>query len=126
MKTILVIYSDVKLSNSAAFVKKKYPFLTASSLKVGDRLRSPDYSTDMQVVGFMPSAKWVNKVTGELSNKHTSTEQLPLRELRLTVGSTNVKAENVIKAHKVYDRRTDIGYDPNEYLGMDDEPIFHQ
>jgi leucyl aminopeptidase (aminopeptidase T) len=106
-KTVFVIYSDFPVKNTVG--KKQYPFFTTNNLKIGDRVRSPAYTTDMQVTAVLAKVyKYVNKATGELSNTLTSTEQLPIRELRITTGSTNLKAYNVVKAHKVYSHRVDL------------------
>jgi hypothetical protein len=79
-KTILVIYTDVKVNDLV--YNKRYAFNTESDVKEGDMLNSPNYSTKMQVVKVLDkSFKYFNKVTGELSDDYTNSNQFETRDL---------------------------------------------
>lgn len=98
LRTILVIYTDNKLSKKLVQSCKKYAFNTKARLKVGDRVTSADYSTAMQVVEILDrSYKYVNLSNGELGDKRTSTSQFEIRELILEE-QTN---ENAVIATKL-------------------------
>lgn len=83
MITILVAYSDTKLSKKAAQTVKRYAFNTELDLKVDDRFTSDDYSTAMQVVEVLPEPyNYINLATGELSVERTKAVNcVALREL---------------------------------------------
>lgn len=51
MKTILVVYTNVKLTNKEIADNKltKYAFRTSEDVEVGDLIESKDYSKSMQV-----------------------------------------------------------------------------
>ena len=52
MKTIAVVYTDVRLADKDLDKKSVYYFLCEDSLAVGDLLKSPSYPSCMQVVGI--------------------------------------------------------------------------
>ena len=102
MKTILVVYTDVKLTKKEWVSKKQYAF-NSSTAKVGDLVQSDDYSTAMQVVMILDKCyKYVNLSTGELSDKRNSTNQFELRRLDIQRRrSTKSCDDNVVKAEVV-------------------------
>ena len=79
MKTIIVIYKKItKEVNS----KPKYSFNTNSDLKVGDIIKSSQYSSNMQVVSVLDKCyRYVNCKTGDLSMECNSTNCFAIREL---------------------------------------------
>ncbi len=80
MKTILVVYTDIKLADTDKM--KRYAFNTEDGLEVNDVIKSPSYSTNMQVVKVLEEEyKYYNAQTGELSNNYTSTLQFLIRDL---------------------------------------------
>jgi len=80
MKTILVVYTDVK--NREAYRKKRYAFNTNSDVIVGDFIDSNDYDTNMLVVRVLDNTyKYYNGSTGELSDNFNSTQQWEIRQL---------------------------------------------
>lgn len=82
LRTVLIVYSNYKVTIKEAAGMKHYSFNTDAQLKIGDRIKSDDYDTPMQVVDVLPTSyKYVNLVTGEFSNKRTSTKQFELRHL---------------------------------------------
>ena len=56
MKTIAIVYTDIRLSGTELDKKSVYYFLCEDSLAVGDLLKSPSYSSCMQVVGIWESS----------------------------------------------------------------------
>jgi hypothetical protein len=85
MKTILVIYSNSPVEDTTTL--KRYPFNTASPVKVGDRVKLPAYDTPIQVVEIMPKQySHVNKLTGELSSakaRPANTNVVPIRVIEV-------------------------------------------
>jgi len=77
MKAIIVIYTNMKLTSSKEIgAMKKYTFNTEADVKEGDMIASPNYSTTMQVVKILDKPyAYYNKVTGDLSDEYTSTNQ---------------------------------------------------
>lgn len=74
MKTILVVYTNVKLTNKEIADNKltKYAFRT-SEVEVGDLIESKDYSKSMQVTDVIDADyKFYNTQTGELRNEINS------------------------------------------------------
>ena len=83
MKTIIVIYTIIRI-NSAKEVnsKPKYSFNTEAALKVGDIIKSSQYSSNMQVIAVLDKCyKYVNCKTGDLSMECSSTNCFAIREL---------------------------------------------
>ena len=83
MKTIIVIYTNNRI-NSAKEVnsKPKYSFNTEAALKVGDIIKSSQYSSNMQVTAVLDKCyKYVNCKTGDLSMECNSTNCFAIREL---------------------------------------------
>lgn len=88
MKTIGVIYTDNQLSKQA--LKRSsaqvYHFVTKARLSIGDYIRSPSYTTPMQVVAVNEHEySVVCKCCGTLSNtlKPDGVSVFPLHELKL-------------------------------------------
>ena len=101
MKTILVVYTNEKLTKKEYVSLKPYFFNTFANLKVGDLVRSPDYDADMQVVEVLDKAyKYVNLADDKLSDKRYSTRQFELRELKIATPS---KSDNVVVAEIIKD-----------------------
>lgn len=100
MKTILVIFSQEKLSKSEHQTMKRYSFNTKANLKVGDRLITEMYSTPIQVVEVLDKGyKYYNKGTGELSSKRVANSmQLEIREIR--VHDDGHKATEYVEAYR--------------------------
>ncbi len=92
MKTILVIYSNTKLDDTTTL--KRYPFNTASAVKVGDRFQLPAYSCVMQVAEIMPKTyTHVNKLTGDLlaaKTRPANTYVVPIRVINVDPPETKV------------------------------------
>ena len=83
MKTIIVIYTNNRINSSKEVNSKpKYSFNTNSDLKVGDIIKSSQYSSNMQVVSVLDKCyKYVNCKTGDLSMECNSTNCFAIREL---------------------------------------------
>ena len=99
MKTILVVYTEVKCSKKATQTMNRYAFNTKSSIKVGMLLEGDDYTTPMQVVDMYPVAyKYVDLISGELSiRKKASTKQVEIRQMHLT----RPAEANLIEVHEI-------------------------
>ena len=83
MKTIIVIYTNNKI-NSVKEVnsKPKYSFNTEANLKVGDIIKSSQYSSNMQITAVLDKCyKYVNCKTGDLSMDCNYTNCFAIREL---------------------------------------------
>lgn len=93
MKTIIVIYTTIKLTDKKEISRtKKYSFNTNSNVKVGDMINTKEYTTNLQVVKILPKAfKYFNSATGLLSNEYNSTTQWEIRNLEI-----KTKAEEII------------------------------
>lgn len=83
MKTIIVIYTNTKITAKAELARyKKYSFNTSNDLKVGDLIKTNTYTTNMQVVKVLDCKyEYFNGATGELSDSYTSTNQWEIRDL---------------------------------------------
>ena len=82
MKTIVVVYSNGKLSNKEIGRLKKYSFNTDSEVSVGDLIETNEYDTNLLVVKVMEkSFKYYNRSTGEMSDEYVSTSQWEIRTL---------------------------------------------
>lgn len=94
MKTILVIYTNFKIEKVG--YEKRYAFNSSDDLKVGDMIKSPQYTTNMQVVKVLDeSYKYFNKETGELSNNYKSSLQFEIREIKLNSVTDIVLAQKI-------------------------------
>ena len=84
-KTILVVYTNCKSLNKSEIGRtKKYSFNTTENIRVGDKINSPQYDTEMLVVKILPRAyKYYNSSTGKMSNTFNSTLQWEIRPLVL-------------------------------------------
>jgi len=98
MKTIFVVYgNDTRAYNDCK--TKRYAFNTESDVKVGDKLNSREYSSDMVVKEVLnTSFKYYNNLTGDLSNELTSTAFRDIKTMEIVD-----RDENVIYAIKVED-----------------------
>lgn len=84
MKTILVVYTNVKLTNKEIADNKltKYAFRTSGDVEVGDLIESKDYSKSMQVTDVIDADyKFYNTQTGELRNEINSTKMYPIKTI---------------------------------------------
>lgn len=85
MKTILVVYTDQKLTVEEINNRKmqKYCFRTKSNeIAVGDTLKSQNYTTNMVVTDVVDADyKFYNKQTGEMRNEVNSTNCYPIKTL---------------------------------------------
>lgn len=86
MRTILVVYSNDRLSKKEWQTMKRYAFNTESVVKVGHRFNVEGYDTPVQVVEIFPKAyRYVDTSSGELSNKRKpSTKQFEIREIKIS------------------------------------------
>jgi hypothetical protein len=98
MKTIIVIYTNKKITNKQELSRtKKYSFNTESNLNVGDLLDSPTYDTKMQVVKILTkSHKYFNSATGKLSNAYSSTSQWEVRTMVIRESEEDVVYASII------------------------------
>lgn len=97
-KTILVVYTNEKVTAKEAARMKRYAFNTIAPVKVGDMLQSPEYSTKMQVVKILEKAhKYYNASTGELSDKFNSTTQWEIRDFIIREDSETAVYGKIIK-----------------------------
>ena len=85
MKTILVVFTDVKLKEEDWYLLDKYAFNTqAMELTKGTLFEPLGYSGSAQVVKeFDKTFNYVNRSTGELSVESTNSHDLAIKELRL-------------------------------------------
>lgn len=84
MKTILVVYTNVKLTNKEIADNRltKYAFRTSEDVEVGDLIESKDYSKSMQVVDVINTDyKFYNAQTGELRSEINSTKMYPIKTI---------------------------------------------
>ena len=73
MKTFLAVFTKEKLPDKEAAQLKHYTFNTEKDIKIGDLIQSDRYNTPIQVFSiFDESKKFVNVVTGELSDKRVN------------------------------------------------------
>lgn len=90
MKTILVVYTDVKLDKITTS-NKKYCFRTSSDIEVGDLIKSSNYTTPMQVVKIIDKDYfYYHPDTGEMSNEFTSTKQWEIKELKIVESNEDI------------------------------------
>lgn len=96
MKTILVIYSNTKVTEEN--YAKRYVFKTSDEVKEGDRIKSPKYDTPMQVTKVLDREyKYFNKVTGDLSDEFNNSNQFEIRELKIVEENSNLITATKIK-----------------------------
>lgn len=102
MKTILVVYANQKLSVEQINNQKmqKYCFRTDSEVKVGDVLKSRNYTANMVVTDVIDQDyKYYNKQSGEMVNVINSTNCYPIKTMVL-----REEDESVIYATKVIEK----------------------
>lgn len=93
MNTVLVVYSNQNLSLKEINNRKlpKYAFRTKEELKVGDILKSPNYSSNMIVTDIIEKDfQYFNASTGEMFNEISSTKAYPIKELVLREDNENL------------------------------------
>lgn len=96
MKTIIVVYSNSEV-NIEKTTLKRYPFITHDNFKVGDRIRSNAYNTDMVVVKLLKTSyKFYHGDSGKLTNTYNNTRLYKVRNLVL-----RTDADNTIYASRV-------------------------
>ena len=102
MKTIIVVYTNTKITKKAEIAKlKRYSFNTSSDVKEGDLISTSSYNTCIQVVKVLEKDhKYYNTSTGELSNEYTSTTQWEIKELVI-----REDAEDVVYGSLVQDKK---------------------
>lgn len=101
MKTILVVYSNVRNLSKEEVKKQKYYAFNSKDLQEGDIIKSPNYTTDMVVVKVLPVAyKYYNMSTGELSNDYNSTSQREIRELVIREDNAEVVYASFVHKEK--------------------------
>ena len=85
MQTILVIYTDFKIVNDQQIARnKRYYFNIDSDVKVGDLIKTFEYSTNIQVVKILNEAyRYYNGSTEELSNTFTSSLQWQIKTIQI-------------------------------------------
>lgn len=84
MKTILVVYTNVKLTNKEIADNRltKYAFGTSEDVEVGDLIESKDYGKSMQVTDVIDADyKFYNTQTGELGNEINSPNMYPIKTI---------------------------------------------
>jgi len=87
MRTILVIYSNVRVSETELKSIKKYAFNTESDVRVGDILDSNSYSTKMVVVRVLDEKfKYYDGKSGKMSNNFDSTNMADIKNLTIVEG----------------------------------------
>lgn len=99
MKTILVVYTDQKLSVEQINSRKmqKYCFRIENEVEVGDVLKSKNYNTNMVVTDVVDKDyKYYNAQTGEMTNSINSTKCYPIKTMVL-----REEDESVVYASKV-------------------------
>lgn len=100
MKTIIVIYTENKVTNSDTMKKyKHYAFNTKSELKIGDLIKYSNSAKEkIQVVRILEECfRFYNDRTGELSNTYISTAQHEIKELVIREDAQNVTYGSLIK-----------------------------
>lgn len=97
MKTILVVYTNTKITNRDQIQKsRKYSFNTEENIEVGKLIETPSYTQKLQVVDvFEKSFKYVIPTTGELTNEINNTNAVKLRFLKI-IEPTNDNDDIVI------------------------------
>lgn len=86
MKTILVVYTSQELTVEQLNNQKaqKYCFRTDSEVKVGDVLKSRNYTTNMVVTDVIEhDYKYYNKQSGEMTDTISSTNCYPIKTMVL-------------------------------------------
>lgn len=99
MKTILIAYTN-KSSLTAKEIRgiKLYTFNTEDDLKVGDRISSESYTTNMLVVKVLDTSfKYYNSVTGNLSNEFTSSLDREIATLVIREKASDVIYGTLVK-----------------------------
>lgn len=99
MKTILVVYTNQKLSVEQINRQKmrKYCFRTANVVKVGDVLKSKSYTTNMVVTDVIDQDyKYYNKQSGEMVNVINSTNCYPIKTMVIREEDKHVVYANKI------------------------------
>lgn len=93
MKTILVVYANQELSVEQINNQKmqKYCFRTDSEVKVGDVLKSRNYTANMVVTDIADKDyKYYNKQSGEMTDIINSTNCYPIKTMVLREEDANV------------------------------------
>lgn len=95
MKTIIVIFGNPSVVTSAN--TRKYCFRTDSDVKPGDKLRTPQYDSDITVMDVLDEDyKYYHQDTGEMSNKITSTRQWPIKTIKVVDKSTDAILASIV------------------------------
>lgn len=98
MKTIFVVYTNIKLSNEEIRKRKKYSFNTSSDVAVGDMIKTAKYDTNLQVTDVLDEAfKYYNSSTGEMSNVLKASSQYEILELQIREDEQEIVYGSIIK-----------------------------
>lgn len=94
MKTIFVVFTNTAPQK----YDKRYCFNTDSNLKVGDIIKSPNYTTNLVVVEILDKQfTYFNRTTGELSNEINSTSDFPILELKVGEQDSSIVYGTLVK-----------------------------
>lgn len=100
MKTILVVYTNVKRTTDQYKGMKKYSFNTEADVQIGEMLETSAYDTKLQVVKILDkSFKYYNAVTGEMSDEFNNSLQWEIQTLDIQTKAK--KNDSVILAFRV-------------------------
>lgn len=98
MKTILVVYSDRKMTKKELGYTKRYAFNTDADVEEGDMIKSIAYTTHILVVEVLDKAyKYFNRQTGKLTNTLDNSNLFEIKELKVI----DKLDDNVVYGHKV-------------------------
>jgi coenzyme F420-reducing hydrogenase beta subunit len=81
MKTILVVYSNVKVSENCKL--KRYAFNTDADVKVGEMLKTDSYDTNLVIVRVLEEAFKYYSNGGKLSNVFNNTGMADVKTLKI-------------------------------------------
>lgn len=102
MKTIIVVYTNTKITNKSSLSStKRYSFNTSSEVAEEDLISTSSYDTSIQVVKVLNKGyKYYNASTGDLSDEYTSTNQREIKELVIREDAEDVVYGSIIKEEK--------------------------
>ena len=106
MKTILVVYTNVKINDDKALRNmQQYAFniniyTLDNDIAVGDLIKSSAYKTAMQVVAVLDlSYTYYHETTGDLVNKITSTKHKQIAFIELRAEKDEVVYGSIVKVN---------------------------
>lgn len=81
-KTIIIVYTNIKLNKKVIEKVDKYAFNSSFDLKEGDTIINLSGERNIQVVKVLDKCyKYYNRLTGELSDSYNSTAQCEIKDL---------------------------------------------